>query len=170
MKLELATITCAVSLSLLLTGGLVPNSRTGLSFVPDVQASSGVSPQIEGTWLLTVTPPPQSGQPPFRVLISFARSGIFLASAEASATGLPAQYGSWTKAGDQYVATALSFGASGVSTFRVRSVFSFIGEDELGGSGDLSICDASGKYCQSFPGCSSLRATRLSVEPPSCVP
>ena len=165
----------AVSLSLLLSGVLSPDGKKGFRLVPDVQANDGgaAAPQIEGTWLLGVTPPPESGRTPFQVLISFARGGVFLASAEARAQGLPAQYGTWKKAGsNEYVATALTLvtGATpnDVFTFKVKSLFRVVSEDELEGTGQLAICDASGNNCQSFPGCSTLSAVRLRAEPPSC--
>ena len=165
----------AVSLSLLLSGVLSPDGKKGFRLVPDVQANNGgaAAPQIEGTWLLGVTPPPESGRTPFQVLISFARGGVFLASAEARAQGLPAQYGTWKKAGsNEYVATALTLvtGATpnDAFTFKVKSLFRVVSEDELEGAGELAICDASGNNCQSFPRCSTLRAVRLRAEPPSC--
>jgi hypothetical protein len=175
MKRNVTAVIVAVSLSLLLSGVLSPYGKKGLGLVPGVRADDGAAaaPQIEGTWLLTVTPPPESGRTPFQVLISFARGGVFLASAEARAQGLPAQYGTWKKAGsNEYVATALSFGTgatpSDVFAFKVKSLFRVVGEDELEGAGELAICDASGNNCQSFPGCSMLRAERLGAEEPSC--
>jgi len=165
----------AVSLSLLLSGVLSPDAKKGLGLVPGVRADDGATaaPQIEGTWLLTVTTPPEAGRAPFQVLISFARGGVFLASAEARAQGLPAQYGTWKKAGsNEYVATALTLvtGATpnDVFTFKVKSLFRVVSEDELEGAGELAICDASGNNCQSLPGCSTLHAVRLRAEPPSC--
>ncbi len=175
MKRNFAAVIVAVSLALLLTGWLLPEGKNGQGVVPSVQAREGVTaaPQIEGTWLLTVTPPPESGRSPFNVLISFTRGGVFLASAEVNAQGLPAQNGTWTKAGsNEYVSTALSFRsgatADDVFTFKVKSLFRVVGEDELEGAGELAICDASGNNCQSLPGCSTLRAVRLRAEQPSC--
>jgi hypothetical protein len=175
MKRNVTAVTVVVSLSLLLSGVLSPDAKKGFGLVPGVRADDGAAaaPQIEGTWLLGVTPPPVSGRPPFNVLISFARGGVFLASAEAGAQGLPAQNGTWTRVGSkEYVTTALSFGTGATPndafTFKVKSLFRVVGEDELEGAGQLAICDASGNNCQSLPGCSTLHATRLIVEAPSC--
>ena len=130
------------------------------------------APQIEGTWLLTVTTPPAAGRPPFEVLISFASGGVFLASAE-SDQGTPPQQGAWAKTGaNEYTATALAFGhgpnPGDLFTFKIKSLFQLVGENELEGLGEAAICDASGNNCQRFPGCSTLHATRVTVEPPSC--
>ena len=175
MKRNVTAVIVAFSLSLLLSGVLSPAGKTGLGLVPGVRADDGAAtaPQIEGTWLLSVTPPPESGRPPVNVLISFARGGVFLASAEAGAQGLPAQNGTWTKAGSkEYVSTALAFGTGAtpndVFTFKVKSLFRVVGEDELEGAGQLAICDASANNCQSLPGCSTLHALRVNAEPPSC--
>ena len=168
-------VTVSLSLSLLLSGVLSPDGNKGFGLVPGARADDGAAaaPQIEGTWLLGVTPPPESGRSPFNVLISFARGGVFLASAEAGAQGLPAQSGTWTKVGSkEYVSTALAFGTGAtpydVFTFKVRSLFRVVGEDELEGGGQIAICDASGANCQSLPGCSALRALRVKAETPSC--
>jgi hypothetical protein len=175
MKRNITAVIVAVSLALLLTGVFPPDGKKGLGLVPDVQAKDGATAasQIEGTWILTVTPPPESGQPPFNVLISFARGGVFLASAETGAQGLPAQYGTWTKVGSkEYVSTGLAFGTgatpAAVFTFKVKSLFRVVGEDELEGDGQLAICDAAGGNCQFPPGCAALRALRVKAEPPSC--
>jgi len=130
------------------------------------------APQIEGTWLLTVTTPPAAGRPPFEVLISFASGGAFLASAE-SDQGTPPQQGAWAKTGaNEYTATALAFGhgpnPGDLFTFKIKSLYQLVGENELEGLGEAAICDASGNNCQRFPGCSTLHATRVTVEPPSC--
>ena len=53
-------------------------------------------------------------------------------------------------------------------TFKIKSLFQLVGENELEGLGEAAICDASGNNCQRFPGCSTLHATRVTVEPPSC--
>jgi len=175
MKRNVTAVIVTVSLTLLLPGVLSVDGKKGWGLVPGVQAKDGAAaaPQIEGTWLLSVTPPPESGRPPFNVLISFARGGVFLASAEAGAQGLPAQNGTWSKVGGkEYVSTALSFGTGAtpndVFTFKVKSLFRVVSEDELEGAGELAICDASGNNCQSLPGCSTLSAVRVKAEPPSC--
>ncbi len=176
MRHNLKIASVAAILALLLSWGFLPDGKNGRGLVPDVQAKDGATaaPRIEGTWLLTVMPPPASGLAPFKVLISFARGGVFLASAEAYAQGLPPQNGTWAKIGsNEYISTALAFGTGAtpddVFTFKVKSLFRVVGQDELEGMGELAVCDASGNNCQSFPGCSILRATRLRAEPPSCL-
>ena len=84
---------------------------------------------------------------------------------------MPAQYGSWIKSGsNNYTTTALAFGSGpvGEMTFKVKSRFSLVSENELEGTGALAICDPSANNCNSLPGCSILAATRVQVEEPSC--
>lgn len=174
MKRIYSSIVVSGFLGLLLVAALVTESENGKSLVPSSQAQTGtiVAPQIEGTWLLTVTPPLESGQPPFQVLVSFGRGGVFLASAETGMHGLPAQYGSWMKSGSAgYITTAMAFGngpGGELLTFKVKSLFTLLGEDVLEGTGSLAICDPTGNNCNVLPGCSVLSATRVKIEAPSC--
>lgn len=174
MKRIYPSIIVSGFLGLLLIAAFLTESLNGKSLVPSSQAQTGtiVAPQIEGTWLLTVTPPLGSGQPPFQVLVSFGRGGVFLASAERGTQGLPAQYGSWMKSGSTaYITTALAFGSGPGGqplTFKVKSQFALVGDDLLEGNGSLAICDPTGNNCNVFPGCSVLSATRVKAEAPSC--
>jgi hypothetical protein len=106
------------------------------------------------------------------VLISFAGGGVFLASAE-SDQATPPQQGAWAKTGPgEYTSTGLAFGhgpnPGDLFTIKIKSLFRSISENELEGQGEAAICDATGNNCQRFPGCSTLHATRVAVEPPSC--
>jgi hypothetical protein len=59
----------------LLTCAFNIGSNVGVAPKAQAQDDGGTSGQIEGTWLLTVTPPvPQI--PTFKVFISFARGGL----------------------------------------------------------------------------------------------
>ena len=168
MKRNITTATAALFFLALFTYAL------SAGVIPRAQAkdTGAKAPQIEGTWLLTVTTPPEAGRPPFEVLISFASGGVFLASAE-SDQGTPPQNGVWAKTGgNEYTSTALAFGhgpnPGDLFTFKIKSRFTLVGENELDGQGEAAICDATGNNCQRFPGCSTLHATRIAVEPPSC--
>lgn len=170
MRRNSIVLSIATTLTLVLFAGLVVERENGGSLVPGVQAGpAAVAPQIEGTWLLTVTTPPEAGRPPFKVLASFARGGVFTASAE-SDQATPPQNGTWKMVGpNQYASTALSFGPNPILfTIKIKSLYRLVSENELEGVGEAAICDASGNNCQSFPGCSTIRGTRLTVEPPSC--
>ncbi len=72
--------------------------------------SGAVAPELEGTWLVTVTL--QDGPPPFPSLVSFARGGAFIVTD--SASGGPAAgnvyQGTWTRTGpDEFAFTFLGF-------------------------------------------------------------
>jgi len=160
------------TLTIVLLCALAVERNSASSLVPSVQARPAVGPQIEGTWLLTVTTPPEAGRAPFKVLVSFARGAVFTASVE-SDQRTPPQYGAWKMVGpNEYASTALSFGPnpSNLFTIKIKTLYTLVSEDELEGVGEAAICDASGNNCQRFPGCSTIRGTRLTVEAPSCPP
>ena len=168
MKRNTTTIALLLSLVGLIAGGIFATVGAGAQF----KDGSGNAPQIEGTWLLTVTTPPQANRPPFKVLISFASGGVFLASGE-SDQGTPPQQGAWAKTGaNEYTSTALAFGQGlnpgDLFTFKLKSRFTLGDQNDLEGQGEAAICDATGNNCQRFPGCSMLHATRVNVEPPEC--
>jgi len=171
MRRTFVLVSVIATIVILVSWGLSIEDDNGRSIVRVVEAKPAVvAPQIEGTWLLTVTTPPEAQRPPFKVLISFARGGVFTASAE-SDQRTPPQNGTWKRIGeDEYASTALAFGPDpgNLFTLKIKSLYRLVSENELEGLGEAAMCDASGNNCQSFPGCSTLHATRLTVEPPSC--
>jgi hypothetical protein len=171
MRRNSVILSIAACLTLVLLYGLAVERKNDSSLVLSVQARpQAVSPQMEGTWLLTITTPPEAGRPPFKVLASFARGGVFTASAE-SDQATPPQNGAWEMVGpNQYASTALSFGPNPNSLFtiKIKGLHRLVSENELEGVGEAAICDALGNNCQRFPGCSTIHGTRLTVEPPAC--
>jgi hypothetical protein len=135
---------------------------------------------IEGTWLVTVTPPP-GGPPAYFGIASFARGGVMTTAPDPSvgpgvtSTG----QGSWEKAfPGQFTSTHMAFiyGAGGaiVSTIKINSTYRTTGKNLFDGFGQLQICDATGNNC--FfpgspgvpPGCATLHGTRLRPTGPTC--
>jgi hypothetical protein len=170
MRRNSVILSISAMLTLVLSYALAVERNSDSSLVPSVQARPAVAPQIEGTWLLTVTTPPEAGRPPFKVLVSFARGGVFIASAESDQATAP-QNGTWKMVGpNEYASTALSFGPdpNNLFTIKIKGLNRLVSENELEGVGEAAICDASGNNCQRFPGCSTIHGTRLTVEPPSC--
>jgi hypothetical protein len=171
MRRSTVVLSIAATLTLVLLGGLAVERENEGSLVPSVQAAPpAVAPQIEGTWLLTVTTPPEAARPPFNVLAWFASGGVFTASAESDQV-TPPQNGTWKMVGpNEYASTALSFGPdpNNLFTIKINSLYRLVSENELEGVGEAAICDASGNNCQRFPGCSTIHGTRVTVEPPSC--
>lgn len=170
MRRNSVILSIAATLTIVLLCALAMERKSDSSLVPSVQANPAVAPQIEGTWLLTVTTPPEAGRPPFKVLVSFARGGVFIASAESDQATAP-QNGTWKMVGpNEYASTALSFGPdpNNLFTIKIKGLNRLVSENELEGVGEAAICDASGNNCQRFPGCSTIHGTRLTVEPPSC--
>ena len=153
------------------------NLRGDVGVVPKAQAqdNGATSGEIEGTWLLTVIPPVPT-IPPFKVFVSFARGGAFLASEEVTEGGVivgTPQNGAWTHTGGhEFVSTGMAFGnvppANLPGTFKIQSVYRLLDKDDLDGNGRLSFCDTSGENCRTLPGCSTIEGTRIKAEAPSC--
>jgi hypothetical protein len=171
MRRRSVVVGIAATLTLVVVWGWSVERENDASLVPRVQARVvTVAPQIEGTWLLTVTTPPEVGRPPFKVFASFATGGVFSASVESDQT-TPPQNGAWEKVGpNEYASTALSFGPNpnNLFTIKIKTLYRLVSENEVEGVGEAAICDASGNNCQRFPGCSTIRGRRLTVEPPAC--
>ena len=153
------------------------NIGTNMGVVPKAQAQDdgGTAGQIEGTWLLAVTPPVQN-IPPFKVFVSFARGGAFVASAEFTTAGAivgDPQNGAWRRVGsDEFASTGMAFGImpdnGQPGIFKIRTVYRLTSKDELAGNGSLSFCDTSGDNCRTLPACSTIQGTRVKAEAPSC--
>ena len=153
------------------------NIGSNIGVVPKAQAQGdgGTAGPIEGTWLLTVTPPVPH-IPPFKVFVSFARGGAFVTSAEVTEGGAIVggpQNGAWKKIGDhEFASSGMAFGTmpdtGQPGIFKIDSVFRLAGKDELVGNGSLSFCDTSGNTCRTQPGCSTIQGTRVKAEAPSC--
>ncbi len=129
LRICLATILVIAGLLLAACGGAAaPTSTQPLTPAQapvagaNVTTESGtVAPEIEGTWLLTVT---IQGSPPFPSLVSYARGGALMVtdSGPGPAAGNVYQ-GTWTKTGlDAFAFTFLGFqyNANGSLTNYVR--------------------------------------------------
>jgi hypothetical protein len=71
--------------------------------------SGAVAPELEGTWLVTVTI--QDGPPPFPSLVSYARGGALIVTDSSGVPGSGNVYqGTWTKTGPhEFTFTFLGF-------------------------------------------------------------
>jgi hypothetical protein len=89
----------------------------------DTIQAAEASPEIEGTWLATITVP--DGPPPFPSIVTYARGGGFVATDSSVSPALGNVYhGAWTKTGPhQFAFTFLGFqyDASGVLAGYVRA-------------------------------------------------
>ena len=71
-----------------------------MAFVPgeSVNYAASVSPEIEGTWLATITVP--DGPPPFPSLVTYARGGALIVTDSSGPPAVGNVYqGTWTKTG-----------------------------------------------------------------------
>ena len=135
---------------------------------------------IEGTWLVSVTPPP-GGPPAYFGIASFARGGAMIVAPDPSigpgvtSTG----QGSWEKTAlGQFNSTHIAFvySADGhiVNTIKINSTYRTTGKNIFDGFGQLQICDPTGNNCF-FPGppglpppCATLHGTRLKPTGAAC--
>jgi len=175
MKRKFLVLSTAFLFACLLTCAFNFASNIGVAPKAQAQDDGGTSGQIEGTWLLTVTPPvPQI--PTFKVFVSFARGGAFVASEEFTTSGNvigDPQNGAWKHiGGHEFASTGMAFGImpdnNQPGIFKIQSVFLLLGNDELEGKGRLAFCDSFGNNCRPLPGCSTIQGTRVKAEAPSC--
>jgi len=127
------------------------------------------SQQLEGSWVVTVTPvvPPGVPQPlPFRAYGTFARGG----GSFSSDRNLPLskQYGTWAHRGGHefaWTTTGDLFDVMGnfVGTLKVRAKATVIGNDEFVGVSNGEFRDAAGNVTRG--GCATIRGERIKVEP-----
>jgi hypothetical protein len=126
---------------------------------------------LVGTWPATVTPPPESGLPPFKLLFTFHGDGTLVATGTAGelpALGNPCQ-GVWstTPAGD-YAVTYLCFDFDGNLQYagydKIRGKLSVDRAAHLTGALDLTHYDTNGDEVFSAC-CATAVAVRLRVEP-----
>ena len=108
MKLGLLALVITIALA----------ATVALIGTQSVTAEGGaVAPEIEGTWLATITIP--DGPPPFPSLVTYARGGALAVTDSSIAPGLGNVYqGTWTKTGPhEFTFTFLGF------QFDVNGVF-----------------------------------------------
>ena len=110
-----------------LTASLHPLGANAFTIVSDQGAQGAVSPELEGTWLDTITitdPVPPPFNQPFLTLVTYSRGGsmtsiVSIAAPKDGNIGL----GAWAKTGShQYVITQLqpSYDAQGVLNVWVK--------------------------------------------------
>jgi hypothetical protein len=170
MKRNILMIGLALSVLALLAYGV---SAGVISGAQDKEAGMN-APQLEGTWRVTVTPPP-GGPPAYPSFASFAGGGVLITAPDPSvgpsvtSTG----QGTWVRTqANQFASTHVAFrydaGGNITGTIRIKASYQLTGKDSFEGNGQLQICDASLNNCFTFPGCSTLRGERINAEPPSC--
>lgn len=180
MKRKTVAVGLAISLTLLLACALVISSGRGGGLVPSVQASeeSDGAPMIEGTWIVTVTPP-AGGPPAYMSLASFATGGVMTTPPDPSVgPGASNGQGSWertrgTRNGftSSHVAFMSDAGGHITGTVRINSNYHLIGKNTFEGSGQIKFCDVTVNNCFTPPGCpvlATLRGTRLEAVAPFC--
>ena len=129
------------------------------------------SQNLTGAWKTTITPPPESGAPPFKLLVTFNEDGNLLATGTAGdfpALGNPC-HGVWAKTGDRTFALTylcLDFDSTLQSTGsdKIRGTLTINRTTgQLSGRLDLTHFDTSDNLI--FNGCcATLKGTRLQVE------
>ena len=133
--------------------------------------------RLEGTWLITVTPP-AGGPPQYISLGSYMSGGVLITAPDPSVgpgVTSPGQ-GTWIRTGgNEFASThvAFTYDSAGhiTGTIRIKATYQLNGKDTFDGSGQLQFCDASIENCFTPPGCPALavvRGQRIEAEGPSC--
>ena len=140
----------------------------GMSSIATAQTDS--SGDIEGTWLFTITPPPDSGAAPFAAVASFTAGGVFLATGSNDRLNpVSPLYGSWEQIGrNRFSSTThmFAFDPTGnpLALLKTNQVFQLTKRNELTGAATLSTCDLHGENCMPLPGVSQVTGKRVKIE------
>jgi hypothetical protein len=139
-------------------------------FSTRLTADEGALPLV-GTWWTTVTPPPESGAPPFTLLLTFTGDGNLLATGtagDAPALGNPC-HGAWaSRRGREFGVTYLCFDfdatlqQTGVD--KIRGTLTVDRSSHLTGTLGLTHYDTAGNEIFSAC-CAAIAGTRVVVEP-----
>jgi hypothetical protein len=171
MKRTIFGVGVSISILIMLVSGL---SIEGI--IPEARAvdTGAHAPQLEGTWLVAVTPPP-GGPGVYTSMASFAAGGVLITAPDPSAglLGKSSGQGTWEKSeSDRFASSHVAFiynetgGITG--TIRINSSYQLTGKDTFVGYGQLQFCDITLTNCFTVPGCATLSGNRINVEPPSC--
>ena len=123
---------------------------------------------LEGSWINTVSPILPPGAPPisFQTYLTFSAGGASIGSDRTKPFGSP-QHGSWVHVrGHEYAGTSVQdlFDSAGafLGTFKARTRFELVGQDELVGVANVEQRDPSGNVVLNR--CARFRALRVVVE------
>jgi hypothetical protein len=170
MKRKVTTVSTVISLLALLAYGTSASVGVG-SQAKDADANA---PQIEGTWRVTVTPPP-GGPPAYTSFASFASGGVLITAPDPSVspTVTSTGQGTWERThANHFASTHVAFTYDSnehiAGTIKINSDYKLTGKDSFDGNGQLNFCDASLNNCFAIPGCATLHGERIHAEPPSC--
>jgi hypothetical protein len=138
-------------------------------FLATTATAFAAQPALTGTWLTTVTPPAESGVPPFQLVFTFGADGTLLAtgtSGELPALGNPC-HGVWDLAGPArarvtYVCFDFDGSLQNTGRDKIRGSFDLT-TSTLRGRLDLTNFDPQGNQVFSAC-CATVEGTRLEVE------
>jgi len=138
---------------------------------PGTDVKQEKAQDLTGAWKTTITPPPESGAPPFKLLFTFTEDGNLLATGTAGdfpALGNPC-HGVWTKTGERTFALTylcLDFDSSlqFTGSDKIRGTVTINRTTgQLSGRLDLTHFDTSDNLI--FNGCcAAVKGTRLQIE------
>jgi hypothetical protein len=131
--------------------------------VASAQSGSDAKRTLAGSWVINVTPAPESGIPPFVNLTSFTKDGRIINSSPTDGAGV----GEWIKTGSrQFASTFMGFTKIG-EDFLLLKVRATAEVDESGdtftGPYQVEIFDGEGNVVIAVNG--TVRGTRFGVEP-----
>jgi hypothetical protein len=130
-----------------------------------IYAQGTVDPNVEGTWIVTVTP---DGGAAFRALVTFSTGGTMVESSQGDKGG----QGVWKRTGGRtfgFTFEQFQFDLNGTftGTLKVRERDEFDQRfASYSGVATIEGRDPSGKLV--FSGCARTQAVRMNVEAPDC--
>ena len=158
MNLKACLSPAALSLLVLATAASAAETPMTASSSPTSSSSSGRDDHddslIEGTWILTVTPP--GGAPSFRAVAAYAKGGVVVTTPDRLPPNLGNTLndaiGAWRETGHRsFVSTQVEFryGPMGnvIGSVKLRATARITRYDTLEGNGQLQLCDADVANC-----------------------
>ena len=144
-----------------------------------MSAPEGATNSLEGTWVVTVVPPPAANVPSHNSFISFVRGGVVLAGPDPTLPALVApivrtanQQGTWERAGSQefvWTFNSLGYDAMGapVGFLKLTGRLRLTDQDSYEGTALIAGCDLN-LACRPFsPAPARNLGKRLKVDPMS---
>jgi hypothetical protein len=149
-------------------------NRTEVFFDPFARFRERQAQQLEGSWVVTVSPVPPPGvqaPPSFRAYANFARGGAYLGADRRRPSSK--QFGSWVHLyGNEFAATIIEdfYDQSGnfTGTLKLRQRYIVVSHDEFVGVTTAEERDANGDLL--FTRCARSKGERIKIEPlaPQC--
>jgi hypothetical protein len=160
------TLAAVAIISTAIGRGQSSSAQSGGILDVSERARQAQARQLEGSWILTVTPVTPPGRPSRINYTTFVRGGVSIGSDRLAPFG-GAQHGAWEhRGGKEYAWTFISDGSDAMgnytTTLKVTSKITMTGPNSFVGVNSSELRDAVGNVL--FRGCNTFRGERIRVE------